>query len=86
MNVHNTIDVTAFYRVMSAPKPPVNEQQGQHYTPKTTDAAALRYTQSVEPARELKPVNVHPRHVTAIDTFLTIAHYSGDDTIINTYA
>lgn len=36
--------------------------------------------------RELTPVNVNPRHATAIDTFLNVAHYSGGDSIINLYA
>ncbi len=36
--------------------------------------------------RELTSVNVNPRHATAIDTFLNVAHYSGGDSIINVYA
>lgn len=88
MNVHNTIDVGAYYRVSStARSAPIEPVSTAHQNqPKPAKSAPLDYNQALETARELKPVNVHPKHVTAIDTFLTVAHYSGADTIIDIYA
>lgn len=99
MQIHHTIDVTAFHRVAPTRSQAVQkdgeqasgqtERQPLHAGPRTGMSAKINeldYTQTVEPVRELSPVNVHPKHRAAIDTLLTIAHYDGGDSIINTYA
>ena len=54
--------------------------------PRATPYTAAGGRAANELIRELTPVNVNPRHATAIDTFLNVAHYSGGDSIINLYA